>query len=48
MKSTIEYEDLCCPICISELINPHLTNCGHVFCHDCISTYLLTSKVKQV
>ena len=42
----MEYEDLCCPICISELVNPHLTNCGHLFCHDCISTYLLTSKVR--
>jgi E3 ubiquitin-protein ligase RFWD2 len=29
-----------CPICISLLVDPFVTPCGHAFCHTCIMTHL--------
>ncbi|KAH8338088.1 hypothetical protein KR059_005636 [Drosophila kikkawai] len=29
-----------CPICIDDLLCPIATNCGHVFCSDCLSSCL--------
>ena len=25
-----------CPICLDEIIVEYITNCGHIFCIDCI------------
>ena len=33
-------EDLKCPICISTLVDPFITPCGHAFCHACVKTHL--------
>eukprot|EP00002_Diphylleia_rotans_P029783 TRINITY_DN607_c0_g1_i20.p1 TRINITY_DN607_c0_g1~~TRINITY_DN607_c0_g1_i20.p1 ORF type:complete len:441 (-),score=90.75 TRINITY_DN607_c0_g1_i20:1510-2832(-) len=33
-------EDTDCVICLSLMINPHLTPCGHTFCLECISKHL--------
>ena len=29
-----------CSICMSEIINPTLTKCGHLFCYECLKTWL--------
>ena len=28
-----------CPICIAETVLPYETNCGHIFCGNCIVQY---------
>lgn len=32
-----------CPICFDKLQSPVVTQCGHVFCYDCIDHWLLRS-----
>ena len=38
--SPIQESDLKCPICISLLVDPFITPCGHAFCHTCVTTHL--------
>lgn len=45
VKEKMDKLDISCPICLSDLISPHIANCGHSFCHKCIYEYLLHSKV---
>lgn len=33
-----------CPICYEKAENPHTTDCGHVFCKNCIGRWLVTGK----
>lgn len=36
--------DLGCPICMSLIVDPFVTPCGHTFCYTCISTHLQNGK----
>lgn len=43
------YDKITCPICLSvdtEIINPHITLCGHICCLYCIVRHLLYGKPK--
>mmetsp|Transcript_56390 Transcript_56390/g.138553 ORF Transcript_56390/g.138553 Transcript_56390/m.138553 type:complete len:159 (-) Transcript_56390:217-693(-) len=37
-------EEFCCPICFSMVQDAMMTQCGHVFCSDCISECLSRKK----
>ena len=34
-----------CSICLLCLRNPHQTSCGHLFCHQCILTWIQQNKL---
>ncbi len=36
----VNEDDLKCPICISLLVDPFVTPCGHAFCYSCVATHL--------
>ena len=40
MKTTELVEEENCSICMDTLDNPTLTNCGHLFCYDCLKMCL--------
>lgn len=31
--------DAACPVCLNDAVHPVETNCGHVFCAQCMLTY---------
>ena len=37
-------DDFGCPICMSMFKDPFVTDCGHSFCFQCITTHLLNKK----
>ena len=39
--------DDCCPICLGELEQPVSTRCGHVFCLECIHSYIPNEDVAK-
>ncbi|WPT13614.1 E3 ubiquitin-protein ligase COP1 [Picochlorum sp. SENEW3] len=39
----VNEDDLKCPICISLLVDPFVTPCGHAFCYSCVATHLKNS-----
>ena len=36
--------DFACPICMSMIKDPFVTDCGHSFCFQCITTHLVHKK----
>lgn len=36
--------DFACPICMSMIKDPFVTECGHSFCFQCITTHLVNKK----
>lgn len=36
--------DFACPICMSMIKDPFVTDCGHSFCFQCITTHLVNKK----
>lgn len=34
-----------CPICMSEIVSPFSTTCGHIFCEQCIKTAIGVRKI---
>ena len=37
-------EDFSCPICMSMIKDPFVTDCGHTFCFQCITMHLVNKK----
>ena len=38
-------DDFACPICMSMFRDPFVTDCGHSFCFQCITTHLVNRKI---
>lgn len=41
MESQKIVEDYQCPLCLGIYLDPQVDQCGHVFCHKCISEYFV-------
>ncbi len=44
LSTKADIDNYICPLCQGILYDPYFDKCGHVFCHDCIFSYLKTEK----